>query len=689
MVTIADDDTLAKAEITGPTPGSHLSSSTVTFTWSGGHRGPPVGLSVGTTPGGTQIYDASQGADLSRTVSGLPTDGRAVDAAVVAPRNRVGGQSLHLARGGRGGPSLSIADATVTEGHAGTTSATFTVTLAPPSGATVTVGYATSDGTTTAGSDYAAASGTLTFAPQQATQTIAVPVHGDGAIEPNETFTVTLSLPTNATIGAGGGQATGTIVNDDPTLTVTRTGTGQVTSAPSGIACGSGLQRAVLAQRARHAHGGAGGRLGLQWLGRRVQRDAGGVPGDDGRHEVGGGDLHSGRESPPDGGPCGSRNWVGRFDASGDRLRRGLHGALCGEHARVADGDPAEGSVLVGWSGGCTGTALTCDLTINAAKTVTASFDHVNRAPVLDAIGDKSVEEGATLSFTVSATDADGDALTYSASNLPPGSTFDPATRSFSWTPTYAQAGSYAGVLFTVADAKATDSETITITVTDNPTPPGFYTLTPCRVLDTRDPNGPHGGPALVAGADRAFTITGQCDIPSTAMAVSVNLTVTQPSAPGTCVSTRAASRYRWSRPSTTRRGVTRANSAIVSLNELGKTGGAPLPGLRYRALRPGRQRLLPGATRRESRVRRPGAGSRTAGPSSGPPPRSPGAARTVREARPSRAMCAQAVGREEQRTGRVVAHEPVVALHLAVDLALLVEPRADPRVLGRRRRRG
>ena len=80
VVTIADDDTLAKAEITSPPSGSHLSSSTVTFTWSAGTGALEYWLSVGTTPGGAQIYNASQGTDLSRAVSGLPTDGRAVHA---------------------------------------------------------------------------------------------------------------------------------------------------------------------------------------------------------------------------------------------------------------------------------------------------------------------------------------------------------------------------------------------------------------------------------------------------------------------------------------------------------------------------------------------------------------------------------------------------------------------------------
>lgn len=60
-----------------------------------------------------------------------------------------------------------------------------------------------------------------------------------------------------------------------------------------------------------------------------------------------------------------------------------------------------------------------------------------------------------------------------------------------------------------------------------------FYTLTPCRVLDTRSANGPLGGPALVANGDRTFTLPGACGIPATAKALSVNLTVTQPTGQG------------------------------------------------------------------------------------------------------------------------------------------------------------
>ena len=79
-------------------------------------------------------------------------------------------------------------------------------------------------------------------------------------------------------------------------------------------------------------------------------------------------------------------------------------------------------------------------------------------------IGNQSVDEGSLLSFTLSASDPDNDPLTFSAANLPPGASFDPATRTFTWTPTLTQSGTYS-ITFTVSDGALTDSETITLTV--------------------------------------------------------------------------------------------------------------------------------------------------------------------------------------------------------------------------------
>ncbi len=112
-------------------------------------------------------------------------------------------------------PSFAINDVTISEGNSGTKNAIFTVNLSAASGKTTTVNFATANGTATAGSDYTARSGTLTFAPGETTKTIAVPIIGDTVVESNETFTLNLSGATNATISDSQGVAT--ITNDDLT----------------------------------------------------------------------------------------------------------------------------------------------------------------------------------------------------------------------------------------------------------------------------------------------------------------------------------------------------------------------------------------------------------------------------------------------------------------------------------------
>ena len=114
-------------------------------------------------------------------------------------------------------PSISIDDVSVNEG-AGT--ATFTVTLSGASGLPVSVGYSMADGTALDGTDYTAGTGVLNFTPGTTTQTITVPIIEDALDEVDETFTVNLSAPVNATIADGAG--TGTIVDNDgaPVLTI-------------------------------------------------------------------------------------------------------------------------------------------------------------------------------------------------------------------------------------------------------------------------------------------------------------------------------------------------------------------------------------------------------------------------------------------------------------------------------------
>src|SRR4029077_5214936 len=119
---------------------------------------------------------------------------------------------------GLSGPYLFLSDATVAEGNSGTANATFTLSLASPSNADLTSNNTPADGSAPAGSDYQAASGTLTIPAGQTTGTITVLVNGDRLGEPNETFFVNLSGETNATIGDS--QGAGTIVDNEPRISI-------------------------------------------------------------------------------------------------------------------------------------------------------------------------------------------------------------------------------------------------------------------------------------------------------------------------------------------------------------------------------------------------------------------------------------------------------------------------------------
>jgi len=130
------------------------------------------------------------------------------------------GSLYYLARGSSSvfrvqftGSTLTVNDLTITEGNSGTSVATFNVLLSPASSQTVTVNYATANNTASAGSDYVATSGTLTFTPGQTSQPVNVTINGETVFEPNETFNVNLSGATNATIADA--QGVGTITNDD------------------------------------------------------------------------------------------------------------------------------------------------------------------------------------------------------------------------------------------------------------------------------------------------------------------------------------------------------------------------------------------------------------------------------------------------------------------------------------------
>lgn len=167
-------------------------------------------------------------ATMTQTVT-IPILGDTFDEANETFTVRLGNQSAGVGVGDHSGtgtildddvPQFSINDVTLTEGNAGSQTAVFTVTMSITSTQTIAVNYATANGTATAGSDYTATSGTLTFTPNDPQESLSVTILGDMLDENNETFTVNLSSPTNgATLADSSGL--GTITDNDPPPTLT------------------------------------------------------------------------------------------------------------------------------------------------------------------------------------------------------------------------------------------------------------------------------------------------------------------------------------------------------------------------------------------------------------------------------------------------------------------------------------
>ncbi|NDB91486.1 MAG: hypothetical protein EB149_01635 [Thaumarchaeota archaeon] len=112
-------------------------------------------------------------------------------------------------------PIVSINNASMLEGNSGTTNMVFQASLSKPSTSTVTVDFNTVDGSAISGTDYSVSVGTITFSPGQTIKTILIPIHGDYALESDETFTIVLTNPTNAALSLTAGIGIGTIQNDD------------------------------------------------------------------------------------------------------------------------------------------------------------------------------------------------------------------------------------------------------------------------------------------------------------------------------------------------------------------------------------------------------------------------------------------------------------------------------------------
>ncbi|MDG3005072.1 cellulose binding domain-containing protein [Paludisphaera mucosa] len=173
------------------------------------------------TAGITQIWDAQvvshvgshyviRGAGWNGTLAGGGTVAFGLIASpggsTAAPSNyRLNGAPLDGAAPPPATPTLRVDDAAAVEPSSGSTPLAWTVSLSSPSASAATVRYATSNGTAVAGTDYVAASGTLTFAPGETAKTLTTAVLADALVEGDETLSLTLSAPVGATLAKARG----------------------------------------------------------------------------------------------------------------------------------------------------------------------------------------------------------------------------------------------------------------------------------------------------------------------------------------------------------------------------------------------------------------------------------------------------------------------------------------------------
>ena len=265
LVTITDDDAapalaIGPVSVTEDTGAPVTATFTVTLSGASGRTASAAWATAGgtatagadfTTAGGTVTFlpgETSQAVTVQVTGDALDEDDETFSVTLSAPVSATLGTASATATivDDDLPPSVSIAATSVAEGDAGTATATFTVSLSAASGRSISVGYATAAGSALPGADFVAASGTVAVAVGTTSQTVQVAVLGDVLDEDDETFSVTLASPVNATLGSA--TAVGTIVDDDlpPSLaigdvTVTEGDTGVVAavfpvtlSAPSG-----------------------------------------------------------------------------------------------------------------------------------------------------------------------------------------------------------------------------------------------------------------------------------------------------------------------------------------------------------------------------------------------------------------------------------------------------------------------
>jgi glucose/arabinose dehydrogenase len=183
-----------------------------------------------------------------------------------------------------------------------------------------------------------------------------------------------------------------------------------------------------------------------------------------------------------------------------------------------------------------TGATFRCVVTNSVTSVTSASATltvNVNQAPTANGQSVTTVKD-TPKAITLTGSDPEAGALTFTVLTPPGHGVLSGTAPNL----TYAPATSYLGAdsfTFQVTDPLGAPSApaSVSITVAAGARAGDYYTVTPCRLLDTRQPTGPLAGPALAAVQTRSFTVAGNCGVPVDATAVFLNVTVVAPSAPG------------------------------------------------------------------------------------------------------------------------------------------------------------
>jgi uncharacterized repeat protein (TIGR01451 family) len=469
--------------------------------------------------------------------------------------------------------AFTVAGSSVLEGPGAvaTVEVTLTTTSGCPTTSEASVSYATSNGTALAGSDYAAVSDILRFREGSisgAVQTIQVPILDDEALEQPETFNLSLAIYSGASLGA---QRTHMVtIQDDDVPSLTLVAPANATVSESGA-----WMTAQPAVRIQTKDGNATvGPVSVSYSG------SGGTA-------VAGSDYQASGTVPI---PKGT-----------------LSGTVTPIPVTILYDGLAEGDET---------------FNLNLSNPVQARIDTPSTTVVTIADDDvratKTVagaeEPGGTVVYTISLirpgtgvpatqtrlTDTLPAELTVTQATAPSG-TVSTNGKTVTWTGALAALGAVdvtmqATIASGAAGAQVSNQGTVLFdgngdgvkeaqALTDDPTLPGaadptvfqvgtgpvsYYTLTPCRLVDTRNPTGSLGGPALGGQADRTFSLRGVCEVPATARALAVNLTVTGATGSGNLrlhppglLGNTSSINYT--------AGLTRANNAIVALDAQGR----------------------------------------------------------------------------------------------------------------------